>query len=129
MGSALTDPLERWSEHLLLERGLSRMMGLSPDGRWAVYLKGGRVHSYEFASGTKTAIDGGRSFVNAEDDHDYERPVYGMAGFTTDDKVLLYDRHDVWALPLTGGTIANLTKGEGAKRSIRYRVTQLVRGV
>ena len=115
-------------ERTLIERGLSRMMGLAPNGKWALYLKGGRVHSYEFASGKKTVIDGGRSFVNVEDDHDYERPVYGTAGFTTDDKVLVYDRYDVWALPLAGGAITNLTKGEGARQSIRYRVTQLGRG-
>jgi dipeptidyl aminopeptidase/acylaminoacyl peptidase len=114
-------------ERTLIERGLSRLMGVSPDGKWALYLKGGRVHSYEFATGKKTAIDGGRSFVNAEDDHDYEKPVYGLAGFTTDDRVLLYDRYDVWALPLAGGPIANLTKGDGAQRAVRYRVTQLGR--
>jgi acetyl esterase/lipase len=114
-------------ERTLIERGLSRLMGLSPDGRWALYLKGGRVHSFEFASGKKTVIDGGRSFVNVEDDHDYEKPVYGVAGFTTDDRVLLYDRFDVWALPLAGGPIGNLTKGDGAKRGVRYRVTQLGR--
>jgi dipeptidyl aminopeptidase/acylaminoacyl peptidase len=115
-------------ERTLIERGLSRTMGLSPDGKWALYLKGGRVHSYEFASGKSTVIDGGRSFVNAEDDHDYEKPVYGVAGFTNDGKALLYDRYDVWALPLGGGPIVNLTRGDGAKRSVRYRVTQLGRG-
>ena len=66
-------------------------MGLSPDGKWALYLKGGRVYSYEMTTGKKTMIDGGRSFVNVEDDHDYERPVYGVAGFTTDGKALLYN--------------------------------------
>ena len=115
-------------ERTLIERGLSRTMGNSPDGRWALYLKGGHVYSYDLANGKATVIDGGRSFVNAEDDHDYERPVYGVGGFTTDGKVLLYDRYDVWALPLAGGTIANLTKGEGAKQSVRYRVTRLNTG-
>jgi len=115
-------------ERTLIERGLSRTMGMSPDGKWALYLKGGRVYSYEMASGKQTVIDGGRNFVNAEDDHDYERPVYGVAGFTTDGKALLYDRYDVWALPLAGGPITNVTKGEGAKNSVRYRVTQLGRG-
>ncbi|HEY0876117.1 MAG TPA: prolyl oligopeptidase family serine peptidase [Vicinamibacterales bacterium] len=114
-------------ERTLIERGLARMMGLSPDGKWALYLKGGRVHSFEMATGKKTVIDAGRSFVDAEDDHDYEKPVYGMAGFTTDDRVLLYDRYDVWALPLAGGPIVNLTKGEGARASVRYRVTRLDR--
>ena len=49
------------------------------------------------ATARKTAIDGGRSFVNAEDDHDYEKPTYGVAGLATDGKsALLYDRYDVW---------------------------------
>lgn len=112
----------------LIERGLSRTMGLSPDGKWFVYLKDGRVHSYEMATEKKTVIDGGRSFVNAEDDHDYEKPVYGTAGFTADGtSIVLYDRYDVWALPLAGGKITNLTKGEGAKQEVRYRVVQLDR--
>ncbi len=41
----------------------------------------GHVYSYDMATGKKTAIDGGKSFVDAEDDHDYEKPVYGVAGF------------------------------------------------
>jgi hypothetical protein len=115
-------------DRTLIERGLSRTMGLSPDGRWFLYLKAGRVYSYSMATGAKTVIDGGRSFVNAEDDHDYEKPVYGVAGFSADGKsALLYDRYDVWALPLAGGTPVNLTKGEGAKQSVRYRITQLGR--
>jgi len=116
-------------ERTLIERALSRTMGLSPDGKWFLYLKAGRVYSYQLATGTKTVIDGGRSFVNAEDDHDYEKPVYGTAGFTSDGKsALLYDRYDVWALPLAGGQPVCLTKGEGAKEGVRYRVVQLGRG-
>ena len=116
-------------DRTLIERGLSRTMGSSPDGRWFLYLKGGRVHSYDMTSGKSTIIDGGRSFVNAEDDHDYEKPVYGVGGFTADGKsALLYDRYDVWALPLAGGTPTNLTKGEGARQSVRYRITRLNTG-
>ena len=77
------------------ERGLSRTMGFSPDDKFVLYLKAGHVYSYEFSTGKKTAIDGGRSFVNAEDDHDYEKPVYGVAGFSADGKsALFYDRFD-----------------------------------
>ena len=115
-------------ERTLVERGLSRTMGLSPDGKWFLYLKGGHVYSFQMETAAKTAIDGGRSFVNAEDDHDYEKPVYGMAGFTSDGKsALLYDRYDVWALPLAGGAPTCLTKGEGSRQDVRYRVTQLGR--
>lgn len=114
-------------ERTLIEKGLSRRVGTSPDGKWFVYLKDGRVHSYEMASGTKRVIDGGRSFVNAEDDHDYEKPVYGLGGFSNDGRALLYDRFDVWALPLAGGAVTNLTRGEGAKNAVRYRVVNLAR--
>jgi len=104
-------------------------MGLSPDGKWFLYLKAGRVCSYQLATGTTTVIDGGRSFVNAEDDHDYEKPVYGVAGFSSDGKsALLYDRYDLWALPLAGGQPVCLTKGEGARQEVRHRVVQLGRG-
>ena len=116
-------------ERTLIERGLSRTMGLSPDGKWFLYLKGGHVYSYQLETAAKTAIDGGRVFVNADDDHDYEKPVYGVAGFTSDGKsALLYDRYDVWSLPLAGGAPTCLTKGEGSRQEVRYRVTQLGRG-
>jgi len=112
-------------ERTLIEPGLSRTMGFSPDDKWFLYLKGGRVYSYELATGRKTMIDGGKSFVNAEDDHDYEKPVYGVAGFSADGRsALLYDRYDVWALPLSGGQPVNLTRGDGAKQEVRYRVTR-----
>jgi dipeptidyl aminopeptidase/acylaminoacyl peptidase len=113
-------------ERTLIEPGLSRPMGLSPDGKWFLYLQKGRVYSYEMATGKKTAIDAGRNFVNVEDDHDYEKPVYGVAGFSADGKsALLYDRYDVWVLPLAGGQPVNLTKGVGAKQEIRLRVSSL----
>jgi dipeptidyl aminopeptidase/acylaminoacyl peptidase len=110
-----------------IETGLSRTMGISPDGKWFLYLYKGRVHSYELATGKKTAIDGGRNFVNVEDDHDYEKPIYGVAGYTSDGKsVLLYDRYDVWAVPLAGGSQPqNLTRGLGAKQEIRFRIARL----
>jgi dipeptidyl aminopeptidase/acylaminoacyl peptidase len=113
-------------ERTLIESGLSRTMNVSPDGRWFLYLQKGRVHSYEIATGRKTVIDAGRNFVNVEDDHDYEKPVYGVAGFTADgDAALLYDRYDIWALPLAGGQPVNITRGAGAKQAIRFRVALL----
>jgi dienelactone hydrolase len=113
-------------ERTLIEPALSRTMGFSPDGKWFLYLQKGRVYSYEMATGRKTVIDGGRNFVNAEDDHDYEKPVYGVAGFSADGKsALLYDRYDLWALPLAGGSPVNLTRGVGAKQEIRLRYSAL----
>ncbi len=119
----------RTGERTLIEPGLSRTMGFSPDDKWFLYLKGGHVYSYEIATTKKTQIDGNVSFVNAQDDHDYEKPVYGVAGFTADGKsALLYDRYDVWSLPLAGGSPVNLTKGAGKKDEVRFRIVQLSAG-
>ena len=116
-------------ERTPIETGLSRAMGLSADNKYFLYLKNGHVFSFDMASGKKTQIDGNHSFVNAEDDHDYEKPAYGVAGFTPDGKsALVYDRYDVWALPLAGGTPVNVTKGAGAKDDVRYRIVSLAPG-
>ncbi|HXT71568.1 MAG TPA: prolyl oligopeptidase family serine peptidase [Vicinamibacterales bacterium] len=113
-------------EKTIIEPALSRTMGSSPDGKWFLYLQKSRVYSYDMATGKKTAIDGGRSFLDAEDDHDYEKPVYGVAGFSADGKsALLYDRYDLWSLPLAGGTPVNVTKGAGAKQEVRLRVAPM----
>jgi dienelactone hydrolase len=114
-------------ERALIEPALSRTMGFSPDGRWFLYLQKGRVYSYEMATGKKTAIDGGKNFVNVEDDHDYEKPVYGVAGFTAD-AALLYDRYDVFAVPLAGGRPPlNLTRNAGANEQTRFRIATFLR--
>jgi dipeptidyl aminopeptidase/acylaminoacyl peptidase len=116
-------------ERTLIEPGLSRTMGFSPDGKHFLYLKNERVHSYAMATGQKTIIDGGKNFVDVTDDHDYEKPVYGVAGWSRDGRAaILYDRYDVWSLPLSGGQPQNLTRGEGAKQETRFRVVQFGQG-
>jgi dipeptidyl aminopeptidase/acylaminoacyl peptidase len=65
-------------------------------------------------------------FVNRQDDHPYELPAHGSGGWTKDGKsVLLYDRFDVWVVPVEGGVAANLTAGMGAREQVRFRVTRL----
>jgi dienelactone hydrolase len=67
--------------------------------------------------------------VNVEDDHDYEKPIYGVAGWSKDGKsVLLNHRFDIWQVPLEGGTPVNLTKGVGDKEQIEFRINRLGAG-
>lgn len=111
-------------------RGVSRTMGSSPDGRWFLYLKDGHVFAHDLVAGK--AIDlseqSGVDFVDADDDHPYERPIYGLAGWSSDGKsVLLHHRFDVWQLPLAGGRSVNLTRGMGDSAQIRFRVVRLDR--
>lgn len=110
--------------------GVTRTMGTSPDGRWFLYLKDGHVVARDLVAGRSTDLTelSGVDFVDAEDDHPYERPVYGVAGWSSDGKsVLLHHRFDVWQLPLAGGRAVNLTRGVGDSAQIRFRVVRLDR--
>ncbi|MCI0433600.1 MAG: prolyl oligopeptidase family serine peptidase [Gemmatimonadetes bacterium] len=52
---------------------------------------------------------------------------YGSVGWTKDDaQLLLYDRHDVWAIDPTGSIAPrNLTDGVGRREGIRFRVVDM----
>jgi dipeptidyl aminopeptidase/acylaminoacyl peptidase len=112
-------------QRTLIEKGLTRTMGTSPDSRWFLYLQNGHVYAYDLASGQAICVDekAGVSFVDADDDHPYERPIYGLAGWSKDGRsVILYHKYDVWQLPLTGGAAVNLTRGAGDAQEIQFRV-------
>jgi len=114
-------------ERTLIERGLSRTMGTSPDARWFLYLKEGHVFAYNLETGASRCIDEatGVSFVDAEDDHPYERPIYGVAGWSQDGRsVLLNHRFDLWRLPLDGSKGVNLTGGVGDAQQIQFRLVR-----
>lgn len=112
----------------LVARGVTRTMGTSPDGRWFLYLQDGRVMAHDLRDGRATNLSdvAGVDFVDREDDHPYERPVYGVAGWSRDGRsVLLNHRFDVWQLPLAGGKAVNLTRGAGDSAQIVFRVVRL----
>jgi dipeptidyl aminopeptidase/acylaminoacyl peptidase len=119
----------------LIASKLSRTYGTSPDSKWFLYLKDKHVHAFNLETGKDAIIDAGVpknvSFLNAEDDHDYEKPIYGVSGWSKDGKSVLLDhRYDIWQLPLepTGGAPVNLTKGVGDKEQIRFRLARLTGG-
>jgi len=115
-------------ERKLIVKGLSRSYGVSPDSRWLLYLKDKEVWAYEIASGKTQNISrkAGVSFVNEEDDHPYEKPIYGVAGWTKDGQaVILNHRFDLWSLPLSAGKAQNITGGMGAREQIVFRYVDL----
>jgi dipeptidyl aminopeptidase/acylaminoacyl peptidase len=114
-------------ERSLIAEKLWRTMGTSPDGRWFLYLKDGHIHAYDARAGKSIQVDGGMDFVNTDDDHDYERPIWGLAGWARDGRsVLVYDKFDVWQLPLQeGAKPVNLTQGVGAAQQVQLRVVRL----
>ena len=115
-------------ERAPLGEALGRQMGSSDDGTWWLYLRNEEVMARQLASGEEVNLtrSSGVDFVNRQDDHPYELPTYGTAGWTTDgESVVLYGRYDVWEVPLDGSEAVNLTQGMGSAEMTRFRVTTL----
>jgi hypothetical protein len=113
-----------------IDKGLSRTYGTSPDSKWFLYLKNRQLRAFNLETGNGVTLDAstvpGKSYVNEDDDHAYEKPVWGVGGWTRDGKsVLLYDKYDVWQAPLDGGRPTNLTQGVGRAGQIQFRVANL----
>ncbi len=107
----------------LIESGLVRTMGVSPDSKWYLFLKGKQLRAYNVESGTTTTLSvPGVSFLDETDDYPYEKPIYGVAGWSKDGRVILDHRFDLWAVPLDGSKATNLTSGVGAAEQIRFRL-------
>jgi dipeptidyl aminopeptidase/acylaminoacyl peptidase len=114
-------------ERSLIVKNVQRTLGASPDSKWYVYQKDKEVWAYNLESGTTTNVSkaAGISFIDEDDDHPYEKPTHGMAGFTKDGAIILNHRFDLWKLPLGGGTPKNLTGGTGAKQELELRYVDL----
>ena len=117
-------------ERTLIEKKIVRTMGTSPDSKWFLFLKDKHVKAINLETMKSVDLDDGEklSFVDVDDDHPYELPTYGVAGWSRDGKyVLLNHKYDVWALPLDGGKAINLTQGAGTAQQIQFRVVRLDR--
>ena len=115
-------------ERALMARDVGREVGTSPDGMWWIFLRDEEVIARNVPSGDEVNLTetSGVDFVNRQDDHPYELPAYGLAGWSEDgESVILYDRFDVWEVPLDGSPATNLTAGVGGRDQIQFRVTTL----
>lgn len=101
--------------------------GLSPAGKYALYLENDHYWVYDVASGAHTNVtkDVATSFVNLDNDHTIEqKPPFGLGGWTADDRsVLLYDKFDVWEVAPDGSSATRLS--DGAADSVRHRIVRL----
>jgi dipeptidyl aminopeptidase/acylaminoacyl peptidase len=100
----------------------------SPMGRFVVFYDGKDWHSLATATGERVNLTGRLGVSFADEDHDTPSapPPYGLAGWSADDRqVLVYDRHDLWALTPDGKSARNLTAGLGRKTSTRLRLVSL----
>ncbi|MEX2282014.1 MAG: prolyl oligopeptidase family serine peptidase [Gemmatimonadota bacterium] len=106
-------------------KGHQRALGISPEGRHYLYWRDGHVWAYDIESAKHTNLTKAApvSFLNVDDDHIGEKPVYGMTGFSKDGKSVILDhKYDLWQVALDGSSPPrNLTNGVGSKNAIRFR--------
>ncbi|KPK78076.1 MAG: hypothetical protein AMJ79_01170, partial [Phycisphaerae bacterium SM23_30] len=117
-------------ERKLFVEALGRSMGLSPDDRNYLYLKEKQLWVYNLDTEQTVNISQSApvNFVNVDDDHPYEKPAFGLAGWTKDGQaVIVNHRYDLWRLELDGSKAANITAGVGEREAIRFRYTNLDR--
>ena len=112
----------------LIAANIYRDMGMSPNGKWALYSKDAVVMAYNFENGSTTNLTKRTniSFRNEEFDRPVEKPTYGIAGWSKDETTLfLNHKYDLWSIGLTSNASENITKGIGEEGKIRFRMVQL----
>jgi dienelactone hydrolase len=98
-------------------------MGVSPDGNYMLYYSDGQFYTYELKTGSIYNLTSNipSEFVDTDDDHNVAKPPVYPIGWSKDSKtVLLSDKWDVWAVPVTGGKGINITVN-GKQEQIRYQ--------
>jgi dipeptidyl aminopeptidase/acylaminoacyl peptidase len=99
---------------------------VSPEGKYIYWFSNPDTAWFAFdvarAQTTRLTSNSQVHFADEEDDHpDFPNP-YGLAGWTKgDEKVLIYDRYDLWEVsPHTPQQMRRLTHGRELKRQYRY---------
>ena len=114
----------------LIAKRVYRNMGMSPNGKWALFSRDAVVMGYNFDNGSLTNLTDrtGISFVNENNDKPVEKPAYGIAGWSSDGMTLILNhKYDLWTISLDSEKAENLTKGLGNEGDIRFRLVQLDR--
>lgn len=101
-----------------------RFVRASPDGKYLLFYLDGQFSTVDTSRRIVTNITKAipTSFVDRESDStDVQRPWYGVAGWTKDDRdVLLYDKFDVWEVAANGSKAVKLTDGAAEQIEFRY---------
>lgn len=95
----------------------------APTGTHFLYYKDGHYHVFDMAAGKSTNVTEkvGTSFVDADDDHNFDKPATQSYGWSRDGKfVLLSDGWDIWKVAADGTGGESLTVN-GKTDGIRYR--------
>lgn len=103
-------------------------VGASPDGRWHAWSRNDTLWAQEIATGRSLNLTAaaGVSFTDLSQGMPGEQGPYGLASWSRDGRTVVVPHYyDLWAFPLDGGPARNLTRGLGARDSIRFRLASL----
>ncbi|WP_371188330.1 prolyl oligopeptidase family serine peptidase [Thalassotalea maritima] len=121
--------LDDGDKHLIAEKLSSYTpVKVSESGRYAAYYQDGAYWSYDSKKDTRANLTANINVSFADEDHDYpsKAPGYGIAGWLEDDEgVLVYDKYDIWLLPIDGDDASCLTCTVGRPNSLRFRINDL----
>jgi dienelactone hydrolase len=98
---------------------------ISPNGKYTLWFDD--HHYYAYDNSTKQTVCLTKEIPNPVWDESQDRPMerqpYGTMGWTADDnRLLIYDKYDIWSLDPSGKTSpVNITSGEGRKQGLRFR--------
>ena len=110
----------------LLERINDQYLQASPDGRYLLYFDKDHYWAVDTTTRALTQITKGAATAFADQESDStapQKPPFGVAGWTKDGHVLLYDRFDIWEASPAGARISRLT--DGSANRIRHRIVRL----
>ncbi len=102
---------------------------LSIDGKYALYFDMQKQHWFSLNLETLEKINLTKDievpFYDEDDDHPMLPYPHGFGGFDSDGNALVFDKFDIWQIPLNGkGKLQNITKN-GRKNKIEYRTENL----
>ncbi|MFB6232485.1 MAG: alpha/beta hydrolase family protein [Salinibacter sp.] len=104
---------------------------LSPAGEYVTWWDREARAWKALTTGDQSRTTLSRGIPHSVHDHRHDRPYppgpYGLAGWTEgDEQVLIYDRHDVWAVdPARPEAARSVTEEQGRADSLRFRHVQL----
>jgi dipeptidyl aminopeptidase/acylaminoacyl peptidase len=105
------------------DRGFS----VGPAGKFAIFLRDDAFWAVNLSTRAVTNLTKAvpASFIDKESDETVkQKPAFGVAGWTPDDRgVLLYDKLDIWLVPTDGSKATRLTNG--AADQVRARLVRL----
>jgi len=114
--------LDAGMSKLLLARqyNIYGTVSVSPGGDYIAYFRNCHWYVYDIKAGIHRNITENipSSFADEGNDEPQEDPPYGVGGWMDgDNAILLYDKHNIWRISLTGGGALNISggKSKGAK--------------